>query len=219
MTCKKSLLVKSKISKLFSNKLSADAKYSLLKWDNLMQPIQMQFSPKKQNIFSIFFVHFWNLVYILNISKKKTALIAHIFTKIPTPKNMVRSISKWSRFKGYFRKQHSKWAKTLFKFEWQHIYHIYWSLWRSLSCKKFLLVICKISKLFPNKLSADGKYSFLNWDNLTKHIQVKLSPTQKPFSPFFSKCYKSSLNFEHFQKKNDSHSSYISEITDSQKHH
>ena len=80
MTCKKSLLVKSKISKLFPNKLSADAKYSLLKWDNLMQPIQMQFSPKKQNIFSIFFVHFWNLVYILNISKKKTALIAHIFT-------------------------------------------------------------------------------------------------------------------------------------------
>ena len=113
--------------------------------------------------------------------------------------------------------QHGKPAKTLLKFEWQHLYHIYWSLWRTLTCKDSLLVICKISKLFPNTLSADGKYSLLNWDNLTQHIQMKLSQKQKTFSGFFCGFLKSSLNFEHFRKKDDSHSSDISEITDSKK--
>ena len=47
---------------------------------------------------------------------------------------------------------------------------------------------------------------------------MELSGTQKTFFQFFSSFLKSSLNLEHFQKKHDSHNSYISEITDSQKH-
>ena len=47
---------------------------------------------------------------------------------------------------------------------------------------------------------------------------MQLSRKQKTFSQFFSAFLKSSLNFEHFQKKDDSHSSDISEITDSEKH-
>ena len=74
-----------------------------------------------------------------------------------------------------------------------------------LSYKKSLLVICKISRLFPNTLSADGKYSLLNRDNLTQPIQMQLSRKQKTFSEFFSAFLKSSLNFEHFQKKDDPH--------------
>ena len=128
-------------------------------------------------------------------------LIAQIFTKLRTPENMVRSISKWSRFKGSFGKQHGKLAKTFFKFEWRHIYHIYWSLWRRLTCKKSLLLICKISKLFSNTLSADAKYSLLNWDNLTQPIQMPLAQKQKTFSEFYSAFLKTSLNFEHFQKQ------------------
>ena len=49
-------------------------------------------------------------------------------------------------------------------------YHIYRSLGRQLSYKKFPLVICKISKLFSNTLSADGKYSLLDRDNLAQRI-------------------------------------------------
>ena len=45
-----------------------------------------------------------------------------------------------------------------------------------------------------------------------------LSQQQKTFSQFFSSFLKSSLNLEHFQKKDDPHSKCISEITDSQKH-
>ena len=128
-------------------------------------------------------------------------LIADVFPKLPTQKNLVRSMPKESIFKGSFKKQHGKRAQTLLKFAWQNLYHIYWSLWRQLTFKKFLLVICKISRLFPNTLSADGKYSLLNRDNLTQPIQMQVSRKQKTFSEFFSAFLKSNWSFEHFQKK------------------
>ena len=144
-------------------------------------------------------------------------LTAEVFPKVQTLKNMVTSMSKKSRFKGSFGKQHGKRAQTLLKFAWQHLYHIYWSLWRQLTFKKFLLVICKISRLFPNTLSADGKYSLFNRDNLTEPIQMQLSRKQKTFSEFFSSFLKSSLNYERFRKKDDSHSRGIFKITESEK--
>ena len=144
-------------------------------------------------------------------------LIAELFPKLRTRKNLVRSMSKKFRFKGSFRKQHGKRAQTKLKFEWKHLYHIYWWLWRQLTFKKSLLVICKISRLFPNTLSADGKYSLLNRDNLTQPIQMQLSRKQKSFSDFFSAFLKSSLNFEQFLKKDNPHCWCISEITDSEK--
>ena len=128
-------------------------------------------------------------------------VIADVFPKLRTQKNLVRSMPKKSRFKGSFKKQHGKCAQTLLKFAWQNLYHIYWSLWRQLTFKKFLLVICKISRLFPNTLSADGKYSLFNRDNLTEPIQMQVSRKQKTFSEFFAAFLKSSFNFEHFQKK------------------
>ena len=145
-------------------------------------------------------------------------LIVDVFPKLRTQKNLIRSMPKKSRFKRSFENQHGKWSQTLLKCQGQLLYHIYWSLWRQLSYKKSLLVICKISRLFPNTLSADGKYSLLNRDNLTQPIQMQLSRKQKTFSEFFFAFLKSSLNFEHFQKKYDSHSWGISKITDSEKY-
>ena len=67
-------------------------------------------------------------------------------------------------------------------------------------------------------MSAAGKYSLFNRDNLMQPIQVEFSQKQKTFSQFFCEFLKSSSNFEHFKKKDDSHSWGISEITDSKKH-
>ena len=150
----------------------------------------------------------------MNILKKSMTLIAEVFPKLRSPENKVRSMSLKSRFKGTFKKQHGKCAQTLFKFAWQNLYHIYWSLWRQLTFKKFLLVICKISRLFPNTLSFDGKYSLLNRDNLTQPIQMELSRTRKSFSDLLSAFLESSLNFENFFKKDDPHCLCIFEITD-----
>ena len=46
---------------------------------------------------------------------------------------------------------------------------------------------------------------------------MQLSGKQKTFSEFFAAFLKSSLNFEHFQTKDDSHSRGISKITESEK--
>ena len=129
------------------------------------------------------------------------ALIADIFPKLRIQKNLVRSTSKNSRFKASFGKEHGKSAQTLLKFAWQYLYHIYWLLWTQLSCKKSLLVICKISRPFPNALSAYCKCSLFTRGNLTQPIQMQLSRKQKTFSEFFSPFLKSSWNFEHFQTK------------------
>ena len=128
-------------------------------------------------------------------------LIADIFPKLRTQKNLVRSMPKKSRFKGSFEKQHGKCYQTLLKCQGQLLYHFYWSQLRQFSYKKSLLVICKISRLFIKTLSADGKFSLFNRENLTQQIQMQLSWKQKTFSEFFSAFSKSSLNFEHFQRK------------------
>ena len=120
----------------------------------------------------------------MRIFKKKMTLIAEVFSKLGTPKNNVRSISIKYRFNRCFKKQHGKRAQTVLKFAWQSLYHIYWSLWTQLTFKKSLLVICKISTLFANTLSADGKYSLFNGDNLTQPIQMEVSRKQKNFLIF-----------------------------------
>ena len=80
-----------------------------------------------------------------------------------------------------------------------------------------MLVLCNILRLFVNTLTADDKYSLVNTDNLTQSIQTLLSQKQKTFSQFFSSFLKSTLNFEHFPKKDDPPNRCISEITVSEK--
>ena len=87
----------------------------------------MQLS-RKQKTFSEFFSAF--LKSSLNFEhfqkkKKKMTLIAQVFPKLRTPKNIVTSMSKKSRFNGSFGKQHGKRAETLLKFAWEYLYHIY----------------------------------------------------------------------------------------------
>ena len=62
-----------------------------------------------------FFLYFRNLDSILNIFKKKMTLIADAFLNLRTLKNLVRSFSKNSRFRGAFEKEHGKPAETLMK--------------------------------------------------------------------------------------------------------
>ena len=71
--------------------------------------------------------------------------------------------------------------------------------------------------MFVNTLTADDKYSLLNRDNLTQPIRTPLSQKHTAFSQFFLASSKSTLNFEHFQKKDDPQSRFISEMTHSEK--
>ena len=72
-------------------------------------------------------------------------------------------------------------------------------------------------RLFVNTLTADGKYSLLKREKLTQPVEILLSEKEKTFSEFFSSFLISTLNFEHFRKKDDTHSPFIRDITDSLK--
>ena len=80
-----------------------------------------------------------------------------------------------------------------------------------------MLVLSKILGLFVNTLTDDEKNSLLYIDNLTQPIQILLSQKQNTFSQLSSKILKPTLNFEHFQKKDDPHSRCSSQITVSEK--
>ena len=66
-------------------------------------------------------------------------------------------------------------------------------------------------------MTADDRYSLLNRDNLTQPIPTSLSQKQRALFRFFLAYLKSTLNFEHLQKKDDLHSWNISYITHSEK--
>ena len=111
-------------------------------------------------------------------------LIADVFPKLWTPKNVVRLLSKKYRLRGPFNKQHGKQAETLWKSKQQPVYHLFVSLRKQLSWKKSVLEIFRILRLFVNTLSADAKYSLLNRDNLTQPIQIQFFQKQIFFSDF-----------------------------------
>ena len=114
---------------------------------------------------------------------------------------MITEICKKSRFRKPFDKQHVRRAQTLSQSWRQHLYHIFWSLWRYLSLKRSLLVLCKNLRLFVNSMTANDKYCLFNRENLTQPIEIVLSQKQKTFSQIFSVFLKSTLNFEYFKKK------------------
>ena len=79
---------------------------------------------KNEKLILNFCFHFRNWHEILNIWEKKMTFIADLFAKLRTPKNVVRYLSKKSRFKGPFDRQHGKRVQTLLRSESQHRYHI-----------------------------------------------------------------------------------------------
>ena len=62
-------------------------------------------------------------------------------------------------------------------------------------------------------MAAVDKCSLPNRDNLMEPMDMQLSQKLKIFSGFFKVFSKPRLNFEYFQKKDDAHSSLISEAT------
>ena len=80
-----------------------------------MHKIQMHLS-QKQNIFSQFLSAFFK--YALNSEhfQQKMTLIAYVFPKLTTTKNVLRQMSKSSRFREPFDKRHGKRAEALIQY-------------------------------------------------------------------------------------------------------
>ena len=68
--------------------------------------------------------------------------------------------------------------------------------------------------MFRNTLTSNDKYPVRDFVNLLSPIQMQLSLKPTIFSNFFVPFLESTSNFKHFEKKDDRHSYFISEITD-----
>ena len=79
----------------------------------------------KQKTFSEFFSSFLKSNLNLGHYQKKLTLIADVFRKLQTPKNIVRLMPKKSLFRSSVEKQDGECPQTLFTFERQPIYHSY----------------------------------------------------------------------------------------------
>ena len=80
--------------------------------------------------------------------------------------------------------------------------------------QKSLLDTWKFFRPFLNTVTACDKFSLISTDKWMETIQMHLSQKENILSHFICAFFKSALNFEHFQKKDDLHTLCISEITD-----
>ena len=80
-----------------------------------MHTIQMHFS-KKEKIFSQFFSAFFESSLNTEHFQKKMTPITYVFPKLPTTKNVLRQMSKSSRFRERLERRHSKWAEALIQY-------------------------------------------------------------------------------------------------------
>ena len=105
--------------------------------------------------------------------------IANVIPKLQTAKDVVRQISKKSRFRKPFDSQHVKASESLVASTRQRFYHNFSSLWAKLSWEISLLVICEIWGVFVNTLTLDDKYPPRNCENLRLPIQMQFYKKRK----------------------------------------
>ena len=141
-------------------------------------------------------------------------LLAYVFTKLQTARHVVRQMYKKHPFRTLLDNQHVKRSQKLVKSAWQYFYDFFRHSERKWFGKKPLLVICEILVDFVNTLSADDKFSLRKSEILPQTIQMQLSKKKMTFSELFPSFLKYKSIFEPFEKKDDSHSLYISQITE-----
>ena len=116
-------------------------------------------------------------------------VIANVFPKLQTARDLVRPLSSEHCFRTPFDSQRVKGFETLVKCWWEHFQHIFSLPWSKTILKMSVLVICETLGLFVNSLTANEKNIYIKkylWycENLLLPIQVQLS--RKPEScPWF----------------------------------
>ena len=80
-----------------------------------MDTIQIHLS-RKEKIFSEFFSVFLESALNSEHFQKKMTLIAYVFPKLPTTKNVLRQMSKSSCFREPLDMRHGKWAEALIQY-------------------------------------------------------------------------------------------------------
>ena len=129
------------------------------------------------------------------------SLIAFVFPRLRTAKDVVRKMVKKPRFRTPFDSQHTKGCQNLLKSGRQHFYHFLPLPWGKWSWKNLVLQLFETSGLYVSTLIADDKYYLRKSRNSPQPIQIQLSNKQKVLSEVFAPFLKSTSYFEQFQRK------------------
>ena len=130
---------------------------------------------QNKTFFLNFLFHFWSLHQILNIFKKKMNVIANVFPKLQTVKNLVKPLSRKCRFRTSFVSQRVHGWQKLAKSGWEQFYHIFWSLLGEMIRKISPLLKFEILGVFVNTLTTHDKYPVRDCQNLQFPIEMQFS--------------------------------------------
>ena len=150
---------------------------------------------KNEKLFPNFLLHLWNLHQTLNVFEEKMVVIANVFSRLKTVKDLVEPISKNRRFITSYDSQHVKGPQTLVKSLWEPFYHITRSLWREMTWRISPWWRFEILGVFVNTLSADDKYPLRDCGNLQFPIQMTWCEKEKIFFSIFYLIYGISIKF------------------------
>ena len=71
---------------------------------------------KNKRLFPNFYFVFFESALNFELFQKKMTLIAYVFKKLPTTKNVLRQMSKSSRFREPVDRRHGKWAEAMIQY-------------------------------------------------------------------------------------------------------
>ena len=128
-------------------------------------------------------------------------VIATLFRKLQTVKDLGRPLSRKLRLRKPFDSQHVKGSQTLVKSAWEHFHHILSLPWESLIWNISPLLICESSGEFRNRLTANDKYRVRDSEYFSSPIQMQLSLKRKIFIDSLAPFLESASNMKYFQKK------------------
>ena len=131
---------------------------------------------KNEKLFLDFFNHFSSLHQIL---KEKIFVIADLFPKLQTVKNLVRTLSKKRCFRTRFDSQHVEASQIPAISPCKGVYHTFSWFSLKLIWKMSPIVLGEILGVSVNTLTVDGKYSVQDCENLPLRIQMQLSEKEK----------------------------------------
>ena len=87
--------------------------------------------------------------------QKKKIVIANIFQKLQTVKDLFRQLCKKHDFRASFDGQQVKGSQTLLKSAWESFYYIFWSHWWEMILKISHLFNFEIKGVFVSTLTAN----------------------------------------------------------------
>ena len=127
-------------------------------------------------------------------------------------------MAKKPRVRTLMESQHVKVSETLLNPLRQQFCHIFLIKLKEFQFEKFLVSsIWKIETIYSRIDSQWQVFSLCKSEYLMKSIRMQFSPKPKMFWQIFSAFLTSKSNFEHFEKRDERHSSFITKLIDWEK--